>query len=98
MNCPQCKTELKPWIFDIGRGVTVRSLHCTKCQFNITDEDKLQNALVKWREKSNKDVRVVAVGEGLGIRFPKELVEEYDIRKGVKVTLKPGKKGIEVML
>src|SRR3989344_1993209 len=92
--CPGCGKVMQPWIFDVGYGVTVPTLHCTHCQFNKTDQKVLSSSMQKLRERMHKQVSVVTVGEGLGIRFPKELVREYAIKKGIKVTLKPGKKGI----
>ena len=89
---------MRPWTFDIGRKVTVRSMHCEKCQFNVTPEGRLQKAIARWRERDQKRVKIVAVGEGLGVRFPKEFVEEYAITKGTKVLLKPEQKGIKVEL
>jgi len=86
------------WTYDIGKGVTVRSLHCTKCQFNITPEKHLSSAIAKLRERTKKNVRIVAIGDGLGIRFPKAFVDEYKIKKGASVRVKPGKKGIEIVL
>lgn len=98
MKCPQCSKPLKRWQFDIGHGVRVPSLHCTYCQFNVTDEAALKEQLSKVRERLSKEVKVVAIGDGLGIRFPKGLVEEYGIKKGARLRLKPGESGVEVIL
>jgi hypothetical protein len=98
MNCPQCKTKMQLRIFDLGYGVDVPTKHCTNCQFNVTDEKILAAAMAKRKERMAKEVYIVAIGAGLGVRFPKEFVMEYAIKKGVKVRLKPGKRSIEVML
>lgn len=97
-KCPQCKNDMVSWKYDIGKGVTVHSLHCTKCQFNITPEKHLASAIATLHERTKKNVRIVAIGDGLGIRFPKELVDEYKIKKGANVKVKPGKNGIEIVL
>lgn len=98
MKCPQCSAEMKRWSFAIGHGIEVPSKHCVKCQFNVTDEKILAQAMAKRRELMSKDVRVVAIGDGLGIRFPKSFVAEFAIKKGAKLTLRPGKKGLEVLV
>jgi len=89
---------MKRWAFDIGHGIAVPSRHCTHCQFNVTDEKALARGMSRRRELMSKDIRVVAIGDGLGIRFPKAFVAEFAIKKGAKLTVKPGKKGIEVLL
>jgi hypothetical protein len=96
-NCPRCKIPLRSWSYDVGYGVVVPTKHCTRCQYNHADPDILNAALAKLRARMAKDVKLVAVGEGLGIRFPKEFVAQYSLEKGKKVTLKPGKKGVEVV-
>lgn len=98
MKCPQCKKNMKSLKYDIGYDIKINSFHCDSCGFNVTDENKLSSAISKLRERMNKDVKVVAIGEGLGIRFPKEFVEEFSIKKGSKLTLKPKGKNIEINL
>ena len=88
MNCPQCKQPLQSMKYDLGHGVSVLSKHCTSCKFNVTPQDQLDAAMMKWRERTMKDVKVIAIGEGLGIRFPKELVHEYGIKKGTSLMAK----------
>ncbi len=97
-RCPNCNSPLKPVKWDIGQGLFVDSLHCYTCRNNVTDERHLQEKLDEFRRRNAKDIKVVGVGEGLGIRFPNEIVEQYRIKKGVKVTVNPGKNGIEIVL
>lgn len=89
---------MKPWRFDLGYGIRVQSKHCPNCQFNVTNEHDIARAMEKRRAQLEKSVRVVAIGDGIGIRFPKEVVAMYEIKKGLKVTLKPSKKGVEILL
>jgi Zn ribbon nucleic-acid-binding protein len=55
-KCPQCKSELKKVMFDVGYGVHVESLHCSRCGINITKNDRLKKALSSLREQMTKKV------------------------------------------
>ncbi|MBI2576475.1 AbrB/MazE/SpoVT family DNA-binding domain-containing protein [Candidatus Woesearchaeota archaeon] len=97
-KCPQCKSGLKNVIFDVGFGVNVESLHCQKCGFNITEDSKLNNAMSSLREQMAKEVKVIRVGTGLGIRFPNEVVKSFSLKQGGEVTLKPEEGGIKLVV
>ncbi len=95
-TCPQCKAKLDKVKFDIGYGVEVESLHCRKCGHNITEQGKLTKALSSLRRQMSKEIKVVRVGTGLGIRFPNEVVKSYNIKKGQEIVLKPESDGIKL--
>ncbi len=97
MKCPQCKTELKKVSFDLGYGVDVASLHCQKCGFNVTKDDRLRKALSSLREQMAKEVKVIKVGTGLGVRFPNEIVKSFDVKKGKILLVKPEADGVKLM-
>jgi hypothetical protein len=97
-NCPQCKNKMKPWVFDVGYWVKVKSLHCEKCGFNVTNDKDLVPAMAKLRAKMEKEVRIIRVGEGLGIRFPNEVVKAFNISGGKDVLLQPEEDGIKIIL
>jgi len=96
-KCPQCGTDLKKLKFDIGYGVEVESLHCKKCGFNITEDNKLKTAIDSLREQMSKEVKIVKVGTGLGVRFPNEVVKNYKLKHGEEVILKPEFDGIKLI-
>lgn len=97
-KCPQCKSVLKKVVFDAGYGVNVESLHCIKCGFNITKDDKLKTALASLKEKMAKEVRIIKVGTGLGLRFPNEIVKSFKLRKGGEIYLKPEIDGFKLVI
>ena len=66
MKCTQCKSEMEKVQFDVGYGISVDSLHCEKCGFNITQDKKLKNALSTLREQMSKPVKLVRIGTGIG--------------------------------
>lgn len=97
-NCPQCKANLEKVKFDVGYGIEVESLHCSKCGFNITKNNRLKKALSSLREQMSKEVKVVKVGTGLGVRFPNDVVKSFKVKKGEKVLLKPEADGIKLVI
>lgn len=96
-KCPQCKTSLEKVKFDIGYGVEVESLHCRKCGFNITEDNRLKTAISSLREQMSKEVKIVKVGTGLGVRLPNEVVKSYKLKKGEEIILKPEFDGIKLV-
>ena len=75
--------------FDIGYGIEVDSLHCEKCGFNITDNRVLNAALTTLKEKMTKEVKIIEIGSGLGIRFPNEIVKNLKLKGGEEIIVKP---------
>ncbi|MBI5389529.1 hypothetical protein HZB01_04070 [Candidatus Woesearchaeota archaeon] len=97
-TCPQCKTEMEKVVFDVGYGVNVESMHCKKCGFNITEKDTLKTALDGLRQQMRKEVKIVQIGTGLGVRFPNEVVKSYHLKKGEEMFLKPESDGIKLVV
>lgn len=98
MKCTQCKSEMKKVQFDVGYGITVDSLHCQKCGFNVTQDKKLKNALGALREQMSKPVKLVRIGTGIGVRFTNDVVKNYGLKAGEKVLLKPEMDGIKFVV
>ncbi len=84
--------------FDIGYGIEVDSLHCKNCGFNITEDKKLSKAIGELREQMSKEVKIVRVGTGLGVRLTNEIVKNYDLSPGENVLLKPEVDGIKLVI
>lgn len=97
-KCPQCKSKLKKVVFDVGYGVNVESLHCNKCGFNITKDNKLKKAISSLKEQMAKEIKVIRVGTGLGVRFPNEIVKNFSLKKGEDILLKPDIDGIKLVV
>lgn len=98
MNCPQCKTEMKPIVYDSGFDVLVKSNTCPHCHFNVTDTGHLERQLSKLRENMQKEVKIISIGDGVGIRFPQQVVDFLKIKKGKKAKVSVGAKKIEISL
>ena len=85
-------------MFDIDYGVNVESLHCAKCGFNITKNNKLKMALTSLREQMTKEIKIIKVGNGLGLRFPNDVVKSFNLKKGEDVFLKPEVDGVKLVI
>ena len=97
-KCPQCRSELKKVKFDVGYGIDVESLHCEKCGFNITEDQKLKKAITSLKEHMAKEIRIIKVGTGLGVRFPNEIVKNFKLKKGEEILLKPEIDGVKLVV
>ncbi len=95
--CPQCKNRFDATQFEVGYGISVPSLHCKNCGFNLTDDSVLTTALSKLREMMKKEVKVIRIGEGLGIRFPNDVVKNYNLAFGEDMLLVPEADGIKIV-
>ncbi|MFH1072366.1 MAG: AbrB/MazE/SpoVT family DNA-binding domain-containing protein [Nanoarchaeota archaeon] len=84
--------------YDIGYGLSVDSLHCKKCGFNITDSKQLKTAIGSLRKQMEKEVKIIKVGAGLGVRLPNNLVKSYRLKKGEDILLRPEEDGIKLVV
>ncbi|MEK6973464.1 MAG: hypothetical protein AABW72_05500 [archaeon] len=97
MKCTQCKNKMKPIKFDVGYGVEIESHTCEKCGFNITDNKKLDDGLSKLRENMNKEVKIIRIGTGIGIRFPNDIAKLYSFKEKEEVLIKPELDGLKIL-
>ena len=84
--------------FDVGYGIEVDSLHCEKCGFNITEDQKLRKAITSLKKHMAKKIRIIKVGTGLGVRFPNEIVKNFKLKKGEEILLKPEIDGVKLVV
>ena len=98
MRCPQCKTTMEKVRFDVGYGIEIDSLHCKKCGHNVTNEKLMNRALLELRKRMSKEVRIIRVGIGLGVRIPNELAKSFHLQKGKNVLLQPEEDGIRLIV
>jgi hypothetical protein len=50
------------------------------------------------KDKMSKEVKLVQVGTGIGIRIPNMITKALGLRKGREVLLEPEEKGIRVVV
>mgnify|MGYP001561410802 FL=1 len=98
MECPNCKKKMETSVFDVGYNIKVESLHCKNCGFNITEDKRLNDALSTLRKRMSKDVKIVRIGEGLGLRIPNEIVKSYNLKKGKTLSLIVEEDGLKIFI
>jgi hypothetical protein len=84
-------------IFDIGYGITIDSLHCRRCGHNTTIDKELKSAIGSLRAQIKREVKLIKVGEGIGLRLPNEIVKAYNLKKGAEILLQPEMNGIRIV-
>ena len=97
MKCKQCGNKLKKMKFDIDYGIEVNSMNCDKCEFNVTPDNKMKNAIGLLREKMKKEVRIIQIGNGLRIRLTNNIVKNYNLKRGEMISLRPEADGIKLL-
>ena len=88
---------MKETTFDVGYNLEVNALHCVRCGFNVTEEQELSAVLDKLKEQMAKEVKIIEIGTGLGIRFPNEIVKHFKLKKGEEILVKPEKDGLKLV-
>ncbi|MBU1204130.1 MAG: hypothetical protein KKG60_03635 [Nanoarchaeota archaeon] len=97
MKCLNCHKNMKKTKFDIGYGIEVDSLHCEECGFNVTDDKVLNGALVSLKEQMAKEVKIIEIGNGIGIRFPNEIVKGMKLKRGREMIVRPEIDGLKLI-
>src|SRR3989344_5435248 len=97
MKCPNCKKEMEKTIFDVGYDIDVESMHCKNCGFNVTESSKLDEALSALKKRMAKDVKIVSIGEGLGVRIPNDIVKYYNLKKGKVLSMIADENGLKLV-
>ena len=80
-------------------GFKVRCWECIKCKETLLHPEDAQKMLVFNKLRRGLSVKIGKLGSSLIIRFPKEVIDFYNVSKGEKITLKVGnKKNLEMEL
>ncbi len=98
MKCPNCKKEMEKAVFDIGYNLDVESMNCKSCGFNVTENKKLNAALSELRKRMSKEVKILSIGEGLGVRIPNDVVKTYNLKKGKTLSLVAEEDGLKLVI
>lgn len=99
-KCMECRVEMKPSTTRY-KGIMLDSLQCPKCKTKVFTEELSFKAIEKVqsaRLEKEYPKQVIQIGGSLGLTFPKDVAEVFDL-KGKKVVLRPnvGKRVIEIL-
>ncbi len=78
-------------------GVEYEYYKCLNCGEEIVDMKQLHKVAEKYRKIKAYYARITKWGLSLGLRIPKELIKEYQIRPNSKVKIIPEKEGLKVI-
>ncbi|MBI4162803.1 MAG: AbrB/MazE/SpoVT family DNA-binding domain-containing protein [Candidatus Aenigmarchaeota archaeon] len=90
-RCTNCNSIMKKDNMSI-EGMEIRAWKCSKCDEIVLHPEDAQKMLVFNKIKKGISVKVGMLGESLVIRFPKEVADFYNIKKGGEVVIKADSK------
>lgn len=86
-TCTRCKIIMKRRELLI-EGMKVRGWECSRCAETVLHSEDAQKMLVLNKLKKGITVKIGKLGQSLIVRFPKEIIDFYHIKKGEDLTLK----------
>lgn len=78
-------------------GVDYRYFRCDKCNEEFLDMEQLNEVAEKYRLMKKVHTKIGRWGLSLGVRIPKDLAKEYNLKENKEITLIPEKKSIRIV-
>ena len=95
MKCPNCHKKMNRGT-DTLDGVRYETFRCV-CGEELMDMQQLGRLARKFKKfREAKEVTFSKWGNSIGVRIPKEIVEEYNISSGSHGILTKDKEGIRI--
>ncbi|MEK6816255.1 MAG: hypothetical protein AABY09_01465 [Nanoarchaeota archaeon] len=89
--CINCSVQMKKSYVKY-KGIELEALECPKCKSKIFTEDLTMKALSKIESKRLEEEYVrktIKIGSSIGITFPRDIVEAFNINDETKVKIHP---------
>ncbi|MCK4589599.1 MAG: AbrB/MazE/SpoVT family DNA-binding domain-containing protein [Nanoarchaeota archaeon] len=86
-TCTHCEIPMEKKKIII-EGIEIRGWECSKCKETVLHSEDAQKMLFLNKLKRGIKVKIGELGQSLIIRFPKEVVDFYKIKKGEDLTLR----------
>jgi len=96
-QCTICSGTMEPLQGKTPEGVAYQYYKCTQCGEEIVDMEQLHAVANSYRSLKKYPVKLTKWGLSLGLRIPKELVEQYHFKEEDEVSIIPDKKGIKII-
>lgn len=96
-KCAECNGEMKELQAKTPEGVVYSYYKCGRCGEEIVDMKQLHSVAEKYRTMKKYSAKLSQWGLSLGLRIPKELVKEYNLKKEREVVIVPEKGGIKII-
>ena len=97
-TCPSCKGNIQQLNTKTPEGVNYSYYRCTKCHEEIVDMKQLHAVAQTYRTLKKYEVRLTKWGVSLGLRIPKELVQQYHLKDDKTMSIIPEKEGLRLVL
>ncbi len=96
-QCSDCQGTMKELVDKTPEGFAYQYYQCTKCGEEIVNMQQLHNVAQKYRFLKKYSAKLSRWGLSLGVRIPKEMVEQYHLKQNKEVILIPEKEGIKLI-
>ncbi len=97
MRCPKCSGKTVERTGATPEGVEYQYHKCVECGEETVDMKQLHAVAEKYRKMKRYTAKLSKWGESIGIRIPKELVRQYNLKENDELSLIPEKKAIKLI-
>ncbi|MAF36712.1 hypothetical protein CL622_06365 [archaeon] len=96
-KCSECEGEMVEKTKMTPDEISYHYYRCTSCGEEIVDMKQLDQVADKYRVMKKYHATLNKWGLSLGLRIPKQLVEQYKFSEKEEVVIIPEKKGILIV-
>ncbi len=96
-RCSRCNKIMEEKKGSTPEGITYNYFRCKECNEEIVDMRQLHDVAQKYRVLKKYSVKLSKWGMSLGLRIPKELVEDYGLTEEKEVSIIPEENGILIV-
>lgn len=96
-KCSECRKEMRELTATTPEGINYNYFKCANCGDEIVDMQQLHKVAQKYRVLKDYHVKVSKWGLSLGIRIPKEVVQQYKLKDNKELILIPEKESIKLI-
>ena len=96
-KCSSCNGRMKQLQAKTPEGVGYNYFRCVNCHEEIVDMKQLHAVANKFRMLKKYEVRLTKWGVSIGLRIPKELVQQYHLRDSETMSIIAEKEGLKLI-
>ena len=96
-KCTECGSTMQQLKAKTPEGIEYNYYKCKKGGEEIVDMKQLHDVAESYRILKKYNVKLSKWGLSLGLRIPKELVEQYKLKNEKEVSIIPEKSGIRII-
>jgi len=96
-KCFKCASAMVENKGKTPEGVSYNYYSCSKCGEEIVDMKQLHSVAEKYRTMKKYTAKLSKWGTSIGLRIPKELAKENNLKENMTVSLIPEKRAIKII-